>query len=48
MSARIIQWIDSQREEGESLSSVVRRLLGEVMAGELEHLNFGGSKRLDK
>jgi len=27
LSARILQWIDTQREEGESRSSVVRRTL---------------------
>jgi hypothetical protein len=48
MSARMIQWIESQREEGESRSSVVRRILVEAMAGEPEHLNVYDSKRLDK
>jgi Arc/MetJ-type ribon-helix-helix transcriptional regulator len=36
LSPRILQWIDAQREEEESRSSVVRRALIEAMKREQE------------
>jgi len=36
LTPRQIAWLDDRRAEGEPRSMVVRRLLGELMAGEVE------------
>jgi len=36
LTLRQIAWLDDRRAEGEPRSMVVRRLIGELMAGEVE------------